>query len=183
MCYLPPDYKYKDYDWVSRQTWIIWHKLRFPTSHTEPTQELYFESDLPRYPLLQFWTLVIPLLILNINPEYCPRAYVYDCHYTYCGTLFLDSLEDMERVLENQPLEFAQLSERWSETNRRLWDWREKAREFGLEPYVDQENLYYVMLIQWRGGTAERKGLGSIWQKAVERSLPPGQKWKEIILG
>jgi hypothetical protein len=226
VCYLPPDYKYKDCDWVSRQTWIIWHKrspsgtidliwnpttidkdshvaveetmgygqrypidlgrrhkLRFPTSQTEPTQELYFESDLPRYPLLQFWTLVIPLLILNINPEYYPRAYIYDCHYTYCGTLFLDSLEDMERALENQPLEFALLSERWSETNRRLWDWREKALEFGSEPYVDQENLYYVMLIQWRGGIAERKGLGSIWQKAVERSLPPGPKWKEIILG
>ena len=89
----------------------------------------------------------------------------------------------MERVLENQPLEFSLLSERWSETNRRLWDWREKALEFGLERYVDQENLFYVMLIQWRGGIAERKGLGSIWQKAVERSLPPGPKWKEIILG
>ena len=41
---------------------------------------------------------------------------------------------------------------------------------------------YGVLLLEWQGGIAERRGFGVIFQDAVEGSLPPGPLWAEIFL-
>jgi hypothetical protein len=41
---------------------------------------------------------------------------------------------------------------------------------------------YNVMLLEWNGGIAERRGIGIMYKEAVERSFTPGPLWKEIFL-
>lgn len=45
------------------------------------------------------------------------------------------------------------------------------------------DGLYWVMLIAWEDGDAERKSLGQIFQNALAASNDPGPVWKEVILG
>jgi len=48
--------------------------------------------------------------------------------------------------------------------------------------YPLQWTFYYVMLLEWHEGIAERRGLGLLHQNAVDFSLAPGPTWKEIFL-
>jgi hypothetical protein len=161
------------------------HSFGFSTAQKKPTLELYFESPIPRYSLLQFWTLVVHLHVRQYSPDYHPRGYISDTQGIYCGTIFFDSTEGIKSLLrDRQPLEFVVLSQRWAKDGN-LWDYRERPIPFREPPYSHSKlhNLYWVMLIEWRGGIAERKAIGSIWQEAVENSFPPGPVWKEIVLG
>jgi hypothetical protein len=161
------------------------HSFEFSTAQTTPTMELYFDSLIPRYSLLQFWTLAVHLKIRQYMSGYRPRGYISDARGLYCGTVFFDSTEGLNSLLrEQQTLEFIVLSERWAKEGN-LWDYRETPIPFEKPPYLHSKlkNLYWVIAIQWRGGIAERKGIGSIWQEAVENSWSPGPMWKEIILG
>lgn len=45
------------------------------------------------------------------------------------------------------------------------------------------EKRYYVLLLEWNGPVAERRGFGMLKMEAVADSLPPGPQWKEILLG
>ena len=47
---------------------------------------------------------------------------------------------------------------------------------------TDQMDYYWVMLIEWDNGVAERRGIGKIFKTAAEKSFPPGPVWKQIIL-
>jgi hypothetical protein len=41
-----------------------------------------------------------------------------------------------------------------------------------------------VMLLEWNGGIAERRGVGELWGKEIkDNGFRPGPQWKEIILG
>jgi hypothetical protein len=47
----------------------------------------------------------------------------------------------------------------------------------------DWEWRYYnILLLEWRDGIAERRGIGHIFQAAVTNSLGRGPVWKEIFL-
>lgn len=47
---------------------------------------------------------------------------------------------------------------------------------------IDHWDFYWVMLIQWDNGIAERRGIGQIYKAAAEKSFPPGPVWKQIVL-
>jgi hypothetical protein len=42
--------------------------------------------------------------------------------------------------------------------------------------------FYNVMVLEWSGPVAERRGIGLLRQDAVMRSVSPGPAWKEILL-
>jgi hypothetical protein len=46
----------------------------------------------------------------------------------------------------------------------------------------DDWKYYQVLLLEWSRGIAERRDVGIIFQKAVERGFFPGPVWKEIIM-
>lgn len=130
---------------------------------------------------------MVYLWINEVIAEPYPRGFIFDRHNIYCGTIFFDSNDDVKRITTGQieqPLQFVVLSERWTK-DRMMIDYRERGTDFTEAPYAysDSKNHYLVILIEWRGGIAERRGIGSIWQKAVESSLEPGPMWKEIVLG
>lgn len=47
---------------------------------------------------------------------------------------------------------------------------------------VNRWDYYWVMLIEWDNGIAERRGIGQIYKTAAEKSFPPGPVWKQIVL-
>jgi hypothetical protein len=56
-------------------------------------------------------------------------------------------------------------------------------------PYVDlydratyRWDYYWILLIEWDDGVAERRGIGQIYKAAAEKSFPPGPVWKRIVL-
>ncbi|KAF8969656.1 hypothetical protein BDZ97DRAFT_1794494 [Flammula alnicola] len=42
--------------------------------------------------------------------------------------------------------------------------------------------FYWLALIVWEGGVAERRALGFIYEECLEYMTPPGKVWKEIVL-
>ena len=49
-------------------------------------------------------------------------------------------------------------------------------------PVRDRWDYYWVLLIEWDNGVAERRGIGKILKTAAEKSFPPGPVWKQIVL-
>jgi hypothetical protein len=183
-------------DWLKIQTWIIWHKrsfsgitnlvwdpaanesfpihnleyegyrerrpfrspaaFRIATSRTTPTEVLTFAMPRLTYPLLQFWTLAVFYKIGNINVFEASGDVLAESG-TVCGTISLDGFEETTFFDSGGVFEFILLSE---------WD----------------PDLYNIMLLEWNGGVAERRGIGTIKQSAIGKSFPPGPVWKEILL-
>lgn len=56
-------------------------------------------------------------------------------------------------------------------------------RELGLKRFLDSKEVYMIMLIEWVGDVAERRGIGFMDAIEVQNSMAPGPVWKEIILG
>ena len=55
----------------------------------------------------------------------------------------------------------------------------QKTDEWG---YSLDWGFYWVLLIEWDNGVAERRGIGQIYKTAAEKSFPPGPAWKQIYL-
>lgn len=60
----------------------------------------------------------------------------------------------------------------------------ERSRDDELHPdgVKDRCDYYWVMLIEWNNGIAERRGIGPVYKNAPEKSFPPGPVWKQIVL-
>jgi hypothetical protein len=55
----------------------------------------------------------------------------------------------------------------------------------GIAPWTQATepwDYYWVLLIEWDNGVAERRGIGKIFKIAAEKSFPPGPVWKQINL-
>ena len=183
-------------DWLRMRTWIIWHKrspsgitnlvwdpsanesfqtynpeyvgyrerrafrsppsLGVTVSRTTPTEALTFDVPRLTYPLLQFWTLAIFYSIGNIN-VFRAKGDVLAQGGIVCGNVLLDGFEETTFFDSGGLFEFILLSE---------WDL----------------DLYNIMLLEWNGEVAERRGIGTIKQSAIIKSFPPGPVWKEILL-
>ena len=158
------------------------------TSQTEPIKSALPEklSSLRPLQLLQFWTLSIYLTISRIDSpvgerSLCERGTIVDCNNTFCGSVRLDGYYFDEADI-NKPIEFILLSECKDTMPASEID---EADGGHLRLTRKDWDLYWVMPIQWDkdGITAERRGLGQIYQKVVTTSVAPGPSWKEIILG
>lgn len=55
--------------------------------------------------------------------------------------------------------------------------------ELGLDIRWASKDVYMIMLIEWIGGVAERRGIGFMDTLEVQQSMAPGPVWKDIILG
>ena len=140
--------------------------LRVATSRTAPTENLCFNPPPLKYPLLQFWTLSVFYKIGNFK-VFEGRADVLT-EREACGEITLDGFEETLFFDSGGIFEFILLSE-WSSN---IW----------IADSAKQPPRYNIMLLEWHGGVAERRGIGFIEQSAVDQSFPPGPTWKEILL-
>ncbi|KAK3306247.1 heterokaryon incompatibility protein-domain-containing protein [Chaetomium strumarium] len=193
--------------WLRDQTWIVWYKgspagvvspvwdpaenLEFVpfrglrTSRTMPTLDLgpgpvdttetsQAGAEPPRlypYHLLQFWTIVIYVKLQNID-VFWPRGDLIGTDGRRCGRLGLDGFHETTFFESERPFEVILLSE--SQGDEDEVHWTVRPREW---------KAYHVMVIEWHGGVAERRGLGTVLKSAVHRSFSPGPVWKEVIMG
>jgi len=153
------------------------HSLGFSTSRTTPTQEHDFEREFPSYPILQFWTLAVYFTISDLA-VFQASGNIRDKFGNSCGYIEMDGFEETTFFETSALLEFIVLSEREEGEPMTSWD------RDNLYDSANRSNwkYYNVLLLEWNGGIAERRGLGVICQKAVERSFTPGPIWKEIFL-
>ncbi|KAH6959507.1 heterokaryon incompatibility protein-domain-containing protein [Fusarium avenaceum] len=147
------------------------------TKRTMPTEQVTFSRPVPTYPLLQFWTLSLFYRIFDIN-VFSGTAYLEDSKKARCGFVYLDGFEETTFFESQGPFEVILLSEaRSQQMSHHDFKWR--------DPYplaAGQWEFYNVLLLEWQGGIAERRGFGLLHQGAIEFSLASGPSWKEIFL-
>jgi hypothetical protein len=151
--------------------------LHFPTSRTQPTENLQVAAPDRTYPILQFWTLSMHFNLTISNPIE-GLARIVDENGMTCGALYPDGLEESTFFNSSGPFELIALSA----TPSRPWTWYDSDLGKLLEHIKEKDEFYNVMVLEWSGPVAERRGMGLLWKDAVARSLPPGLAWKEILL-
>jgi hypothetical protein len=195
--------------WLEEYTWIVWymrtpsgelnlvcdasaneslpfddlgspgHPKRWPfqcppgvlvnPARTDPRKDLTSNS-IPKteYPLLQFWTLSVQFSI-RLDEPLGIRAHIISVKGAPIGTVYLDGVEETTASFNgHDAFEFILLSRVMGE-----------AQVY----FGESGDCYYVMLLEWRGHVAERRGFGMLHRSAVADCFPPGPRWKEIILG
>jgi hypothetical protein len=129
--------------------------------------------------MLQFWTLASFYAISDID-EFRGKGYLLDRNQTKCGIVWFDGYEETTFYEQQEPFEVIFLSE--ASESEHLTELKGVYSENNIKK-VDWEWRYYnILLLEWRDGIAERRGIGSILQRAVENSFAPGPVWKEIFL-
>ncbi|KAI0388991.1 heterokaryon incompatibility protein-domain-containing protein [Xylariaceae sp. FL0594] len=191
--------------WTESSTWIIWHKRdssgvltpvldkaerRGPraidlfgqlcdVSQAEPLADV---ATGRQSAVLQFWTVALSLSLQNIGQEkgekmmwsyglyWTPTTIeLLDRNGTTCGFVTLDDPVQPDRDGRSAELILLSLS-------------AEKAsasKSAGEEPAA---RFFWVVMVEWTRGVAERKGIGKINRDALTSSLDPGVVWKEIVL-
>ncbi|KAF5965910.1 hypothetical protein FBULB1_11988 [Fusarium bulbicola] len=148
------------------------------TRRTMPTEQVSFSREVPSYPTLQFWTLSLFYRISDID-VFRATGYLEDSNRVKSGFVWLDGFEETEFFESHDSFEIILLSETYDGSFAAIpeMQWQ--------DPYPLSEGqwkYYNIMILEWRGGIAERRGFGLLQQKAVEHSLAPGPSWKEIFL-
>ncbi|KAF5616872.1 uncharacterized protein FTJAE_12864 [Fusarium tjaetaba] len=148
------------------------------TRRTMPTEQVFFSREVPSYPMLQFWTLSLVYRIFDID-VFRATGYLQDSNNRKCGFVFLDGFEETDFFEPCGFFEIILLSETYRNKFANYtwvqWD----------DPYplaAGQWKYYNIMILEWNGGIAERRGFGLLHQGAVKFSLAPGPYWKEIFL-
>ncbi|KAK4445539.1 heterokaryon incompatibility protein-domain-containing protein [Podospora aff. communis PSN243] len=141
------------------------------STRTFPTQRVDGDTiHIAGYPLLQFWTVSARFRMqLEATSAATGEARILTTHGTFAGYIMLDGLEETDMFSSQVSFEFILLS-RTMQRN----PWRKTQ---------DPEAGYYVMLLEWKGPIAERRGLGVLDISELANCLPPGPQWKEIVLG
>ena len=141
--------------------------ITIPTTRTAPTPGLWPNGqDLRSYPILRFWTLSVWLKIDTIG-VLGEETRLLDANGEDCGHVMIDGLDEShldEAAAAEEPVELILLSRTDMVTLRRL--------RMG----------YYVMILEWKDGVAERRGLGRIYDQCLQYTFAPGPMWKEITL-
>ncbi|KAM0083924.1 hypothetical protein ACKRZS_003869 [Fusarium odoratissimum] len=148
------------------------------TRRTMPTEHMSFSREVPSYPMLQFWTLSLFYRIFDID-VFRATGYLQDSNNRKCGFVWLDGFEETNFFESHGSFEIILLSEAYKHSfvgyDGVQWQ----------DPYPlaeGQWKYYNIMLLEWHGGIAERRGFGLLHQGAVQFSLVPGPSWKEVFL-
>lgn len=146
------------------------------TGQTMPTQQVSFSRTPPGYPVLQFWTLSMFCRISDVD-VFMATACLTDSNHKKCGVVWLDGFEETTFFQIQSQFEIILISEG-------SWGMGLPKFEIDSQAYqvADKWGYYHVMLLEWQGGIAERRGVGLLCQGAVNYSLDPGPVWKEIFL-
>ncbi|KAH7180230.1 hypothetical protein DER46DRAFT_619788 [Fusarium sp. MPI-SDFR-AT-0072] len=186
-------------EWLRDRTWIVWYK-RNPSGITnlvwDPDANLSFPlSDMEyvgyrrrrpfsdgRYchltPMLHFWTLSLFYRIFDID-VFRATGYLQDSNNRKCGFIWLDGFEETNFFESCGSFEIILLSEAYT------YPFVDYDGVQWQDPYPlaeGQWKYYNIMLLEWHGGIAERRGFGLLHQGAVQFCLAPGPSWKEIFL-
>jgi len=143
------------------------------TTRVMPSWDLDPRTATRSYPVLQFWTMSVYVLLQKSGPEIERRYDLLDNRAEYCGYLELDSIPTT--AVEGTTVELILLSV----SSKDLHDWFYP----GKDRIAENGGLYTAMFIEWADGVAERRGLAQIYCNSVVHSLSPGPVWKEIVLG
>ncbi|RSL91042.1 hypothetical protein CDV31_015563 [Fusarium ambrosium] len=147
------------------------------TSRTTPSKAISFSRDVPPYHILQFWTVSVFYTISDIC-VFDAMADLIDCNGTKCGSVWIDGFEETTYFESQSCFEFILLSESGPDSTHPFDD-----RIMAHPPVTKHSNkCFLVLLLEWRGGLAERRGFGYIFQEAMQNSRAPGPVWKEILL-
>ncbi|KAI1269547.1 heterokaryon incompatibility protein-domain-containing protein [Xylariaceae sp. FL1019] len=159
----------------------------FDTHSTEPATQLRGE---PAYTstVLQFWTVSAAFALRKIdqgNGERLMWSYgLYWTDTTYelldrdnkiRGFMTLDDPASADLGYESAELILLALSP-------------EKAQKSYAGANSDEQPVnsggryFWVLMVEWQDGVAQRKGIGKIDREALTSALQPGASWKEIIL-
>lgn len=194
-------------EWLTEDTWIIWYKRSpsgvlslvwdpaanesFPvddlsfqgyrerrpfhlpeglprsisSARTYPTEDLPFELPKFGYPILQFWTLSINFK-LQVEDIFEETALILGLEGAEVGTVDLDGHDEPTFFESTDLFEFIVLSGSLSDVTL----------------HTIERVKYFVMLLEWQGPVAQRRGLGMIEKSAILKGFPPGPQWKEIML-
>ncbi|KAF4458054.1 hypothetical protein F53441_129 [Fusarium austroafricanum] len=184
-------------EWLKNRTWIVWYKRSrsgvtnlvwdpdanplFPLGdmkRTMPSERVFFSRALPSYPLLQFWTISLFYKIIEID-VFKATGYLSDSNQMNCGFVWLDGFEETTLFESHDPCEIILLSEAYSHP---FLDYEGVQWQHPYPLTVGQWTFYNVLLLEWQGGIAERRGFGVLHQSAIRYSMAPGPSWKEIFL-
>jgi hypothetical protein len=183
--------------WLRRCTWIIWYQrspsgvLRlvwdpsaneaFPSDDSEyvgyrgrtrfrglATIETQWQRTTPSktgfpqtpqisYPLLQFWTVAVFLKLGKID-VFKATSSLLDSKGNDCGEAKLDGFEETTFFNPQTTLELILLSEH------------------------GRSGDYFAMILEWKDGVAERRGLATVGKSVMKTGYSPGPSWKEILL-
>ncbi|RSL81215.1 hypothetical protein CEP52_017245 [Fusarium oligoseptatum] len=144
------------------------------TSRTTPSKAISFSRDFPPYHILQFWTVSVFYTISDIC-VFDAVADLVDCNGAKCGSVRLDGFEETTYFESQTCFEVILLSE-----SGLILDYPPDSRF--MPSYFPDSKYFLVLLLEWRGGLAERRGFGHIARGAMMNSLTPGPVWKEILL-
>ncbi|KAI0112177.1 heterokaryon incompatibility protein-domain-containing protein [Nemania sp. FL0031] len=193
--------------WTAASTWITWYKRETSgdlamigdkedrqnarakelfgdlcdVSRTEPSQNHVRELIDKEYAILQFWTITANLALCKVDQEegenlmwpfiglyWTPTTYkLLDRNGVNCGFVTLDDAAVTRENNTSAEFIVVSLSAKGAANTQ--------ATDTG-------ERFFWVLMIEWEKGVAERKGIGKIRQDALASTLDPGISWKEIVL-
>ncbi|KAI0402350.1 heterokaryon incompatibility protein-domain-containing protein [Xylaria palmicola] len=195
-------------EWMAKSTWIIWYK-REPSgelrrvwdkpecqtsrvnelfghlcdvSRAELCSELANDQTEKQYAMLQFWTVSASFALRKVAQEEGEKLmWSYGLYWTpttyellgkdgaNCGFVTLDDAASMSE--DGKSAEFILLSLSAEKSQGAINKLTDSGGRF-----------FWVLMIDWAKGVAERKGIGKIQRDALACALEPGVAWKEIVL-
>ncbi|RSL84307.1 hypothetical protein CEP51_004013 [Fusarium floridanum] len=147
------------------------------TSRTTPTATISFSQSIPPYFILQFWTMSAFYGICDID-VFNATGYLVDRNGAKCGSIQLDGFEETTFFESQICFEVILLSESGYTFESHL-----RGCSTTVYPAVTEGwDCFYLLLLEWKGGLAQRRGSGKLIMDALRNSLAPGPVWKEILL-
>ncbi|KAI8945391.1 heterokaryon incompatibility protein-domain-containing protein [Xylaria longipes] len=157
-------------------------------SRTEPSMELAGEQAERKYTVLRFWTISVNFALRQVDQEegeklmwsyglyWTSTTYeLVDWNGTNCGFVTLDDPTSTSENIKSAEFILLSLSAEKSQG---------AASQGRIEQATDGTGgrFFWVLMIEWAKGVAERKGIGKIHRKTLASGLVPGVSWKEMVL-
>ncbi|KAI5917495.1 heterokaryon incompatibility protein-domain-containing protein [Camillea tinctor] len=162
----------------------LFEQLRDP-SRVQPSR--YLTVDSRPYPILQFWTISVHYALRQIDRDNADKMMwafgIYWTQATYevlgpngsnCGFVSLDNVNRVKGAYDS--VELIVIAD--SPEKVCLPGDGQKAQS----QTTDVARFCWVLLIEWEGEVAERKGIGKIYRNVLTSEINLGEKWKEICL-
>lgn len=157
-------------------------------TQTEPSTKSAGEQAERQYTVLQFWTISANFARRKIDQEegeqlmwsyglyWTPTTYeLIDGNGMSCGFVTLDDPTSTDEDEKSAEFILLSLSAEKSQAAASPNATNQAAANTG-------GRFFWVLMIGWAEGVAERKGIGKIHRKAIASAPVPGVSWKEIVL-
>ncbi|RWA15026.1 hypothetical protein EKO27_g108 [Xylaria grammica] len=156
-------------------------------SQTKPSGEFEGEQSNRQYAVLQFWTISANFVLCKVDQEEGERLmWSYGLYWTpttyellgkdgvNCGFVTLDDPTSTSE--DNNGAEFILLSLSAEKSQGATGpNSASQATDTG-------RRFFWVLMIEWENGVAERKGIGKIHRNMLASTIDPGISWREIVL-